>query len=242
VEFKTSACDKIVAMKLDWNKAENGLLPTIVQDATNKKVLMLGYMNKEAFAKTEVEKRVTFYSRSKKRLWTKGESSNNFLDVVDIKIDCDQDAILIHANAHGPTCHTGELSCFDSQPLIPSSGKEISEVVPLSDVVDGSIETLNQVANDTEGFTIHDLEKIIHQRIDDKVAGSYTYSLIQKGINKVAQKVGEEAVETVIDAINGKEEDFIYEAGDLMYHYLVLLKAKGFSLTDIEKELANRHL
>ncbi|MFT6096430.1 MAG: phosphoribosyl-ATP pyrophosphohydrolase/phosphoribosyl-AMP cyclohydrolase [Nonlabens sp.] len=219
MEFKTSTCDKIVAMKLDWSKAENGLLPAIVQDATNKKVLMLGYMNKEAFAKTQAEKRVTFYSRSKKRLWTKGESSNNFLDVVDIKIDCDQDAILIHANAHGPTCHTGELSCFD-----------------------GVNETRFDESATEKAFTINDLEKIIHQRIDDKVAGSYTYSLIQKGINKVAQKVGEEAVETVIDAINGKEEDFIYEAGDLMYHYLVLLKAKGFSLTDIEKELANRHL
>jgi phosphoribosyl-ATP pyrophosphohydrolase/phosphoribosyl-AMP cyclohydrolase len=175
-------------------------------------------MNKEAFAKTQAENRVTFYSRSKKRLWTKGESSNNFLDVVDINIDCDQDTILIHANAHGPTCHTGELSCFDA----------------VNETRFRESETVNR-------FTINDLEKIIHQRIDDKVEGSYTYSLIQKGINKVAQKVGEEAVETVIDAINGKEEDFIYEAGDLMYHYLVLLKAKGFSLADIEKELAKRH-
>ncbi|SCY23156.1 phosphoribosyl-ATP pyrophosphatase /phosphoribosyl-AMP cyclohydrolase [Nonlabens sp. Hel1_33_55] len=205
-------------MKLDWNKGENGLLPVIVQDATSKQVLMLGYMNEEAFEKTTTEKRVTFYSRSKKRLWTKGESSENYLDVVSISNDCDKDAILIMANAHGPTCHTGETSCFEAGDEIHF--KEID--TPSS-------------------FTINDLEKTIHQRIDDKVEGSYTYSLIQKGINKVAQKVGEEAVETVIDAINGKEEDFLYEAGDLMYHYLVLLKAKGFSLADIEKELAKRH-
>lgn len=203
-------------MKLDWNKGENGLLPVIVQDATSKEVLMLGYMNEEAFEKTQTENRVTFYSRSKQRLWTKGESSDNFLDVVDIKIDCDQDTILIKANAQGPTCHTGTVSCFDD-------GDE------------------SRFRESEKNFTINDLEMIIHQRIDDQVEGSYTYSLIQKGINKVAQKVGEEAVETVIDAINGKEEDFLYEAGDLMYHYLVLLKAKGFSLKDIEAELATRH-
>ena len=203
-------------MKLDWNKGENGLLPVIVQDATSKKVLMLGYMNEEAFNKTKEEKRVTFYSRSKKRLWTKGESSENYLDVVSISNDCDQDAILIMANAHGPTCHTGNTSCFEA-------GEEV------------------RFRESEKSFTINDLEKTIHQRIDNQVEGSYTYSLIQKGINKVAQKVGEEAVETVIDAINGKEKDFIYEAGDLMYHYLVLLKAKGLSLKDIEAELAKRH-
>ncbi|PRP65670.1 bifunctional phosphoribosyl-AMP cyclohydrolase/phosphoribosyl-ATP diphosphatase HisIE [Nonlabens agnitus] len=210
-------------MKLDWNKGENGLLPVIVQDMTSKQVLMLGYMNEEAFEKTKAEKRVTFYSRSKKRLWTKGESSENYLDVVSISNDCDQDAILIMAYAHGPTCHTGETSCFEA-------GEEVRF---------GESEILKQIKDDK--FTINDLEKTIHQRIDDQVEGSYTYSLIQKGINKVAQKVGEEAVETVIDAINGKEEDFLYEAGDLMYHYLVLLKAKGFSLADIEAELAKRH-
>ncbi|KQC32860.1 phosphoribosyl-ATP pyrophosphatase [Nonlabens sp. YIK11] len=217
-------------MKLDWNKGENGLLPVIVQDATSKQVLMLGYMNKEAFEKTKAEKRVTFYSRSKKRLWTKGESSENYLDVVSISNDCDQDAILIMANAHGPTCHTGETSCFQA-------GEEIH--FPSSPAGRRESEILKKVKDDK--FTINDLEKTIHQRIDDQVEGSYTYSLIQKGINKVAQKVGEEAVETVIDAINGKEEDFLYEAGDLMYHYLVLLKAKGFSLADIEAELAKRH-
>ncbi|WOI21768.1 bifunctional phosphoribosyl-AMP cyclohydrolase/phosphoribosyl-ATP diphosphatase HisIE [Nonlabens ulvanivorans] len=216
-------------MKLDWNKGENGLLPVIVQDATNKEVLMLGYMNEEAFEKTKAENRVTFYSRSKQRLWTKGESSQNYLDVVDIKIDCDQDTILIQANAHGATCHTGAVSCFD-------------DFVSTSHESDGSSEILKQVQDDSLiNFTIKDLEKTIHQRIDDKIESSYTYSLIQKGINKVAQKVGEEAVETVIDAINGTDEDFLYEAGDLMYHYLVLLKAKGYSLANIEKELAIRH-
>ncbi len=209
-------------MQPDFNKSPDNLLPVIIQDATSKQVLMLGYMNQEAFDKTKAEKRVTFYSRSKKRLWTKGESSENYLDVVSISNDCDQDAILVMANAHGPTCHTGEISCFQA-------GEEFRF---------RESEKTNQP---TATFTINDLEKTIHQRIDEKVEGSYTYSLIQKGINKVAQKVGEEAVETVIDAINGTEEDFIYEAGDLMYHYLVLLKAKGFSLKDIESELAKRH-
>lgn len=230
----------------NFYKDPNGLLPVIVQDATSKEVLMLGYMNEEAFKKTKAENRVTFYSRSKQRLWTKGESSNNFLDVVEMNIDCDADTILIKANAHGPTCHTGAVSCFDSQPLIPSKVRETDNGIK-ENSGDKSTEIANQVHDDTStklsagNFTITDLEKIIHQRIDDKVEGSYTYSLLQKGINKVAQKVGEEAVETVIDAINGKEEDFLYEAGDLMYHYLVLLKAKGFSLKDIEKELAKRH-
>jgi phosphoribosyl-ATP pyrophosphohydrolase/phosphoribosyl-AMP cyclohydrolase len=205
-------------MQLKFNKSKDGLLPVIVQDATSKQVLMLGYMNEEALEKTQSEKRVTFYSRSKKRLWTKGESSENYLDVVEIKTDCDQDSILILANAQGPTCHTGKTSCFEA-------GEEVRF----------------RESEKSSNFTINDLEKTIHQRIDDKIEGSYTYSLVQKGINKVAQKVGEEAVETVIDAINGTEEDFLYESADLMYHYLVLLKAKGFSLSDIEKELGKRH-
>lgn len=213
---------------INWNKGENGLLPVIVQDDTSKDVLMLGYMNEEAFEKTKAEKRVTFYSRSKQRLWTKGESSGNFMDVVSITIDCDQDTILIKVNAHGPTCHTGTVSCFDDKENERNVGYGFKEIP-------------HQVRNDQNRFTINDLEKTIHQRIDDQVEGSYTYTLIQKGINKVAQKVGEEAVETVIDAINGKDEDFLYEAGDLMYHYLVLLKAKGYSLKDIEAELAKRH-
>lgn len=216
-------------MQPNFKKNNDDLLPVIIQDATSNAVLMLGYMNEEAFEKTKTDNRVTFYSRSKQRLWTKGESSNNFLDVVSIKIDCDQDTILILANAHGPTCHTGSITCFETQPLIPSSGKETTAATHVDQIKDATT------------FTINDLEKTIHQRIDDKVEGSYTYSLIQKGINKVAQKVGEEAVETVIDAINGTEKDFLYEAADLMYHYIVLLKAKGFALKDIEAELAKRH-
>jgi phosphoribosyl-ATP pyrophosphohydrolase/phosphoribosyl-AMP cyclohydrolase len=205
-------------MQLKFNKSKDGLLPVIVQDATSKQVLMLGYMNEEALEKTQSEKRVTFYSRSKKRLWTKGESSENYLDVVEIKTDCDQDSILILANAQGPTCHTGKTSCFEA-------GEEVRF----------------RESEKSSNFTINDLEKTIHQRIDDKIEGSYTYSLVQKGINKVAQKVGEEAVETVIEAMNSNDDLFLYESADLMYHYLVLLKVKGFSLRDIEKELAKRH-
>jgi phosphoribosyl-ATP pyrophosphohydrolase/phosphoribosyl-AMP cyclohydrolase len=205
-------------MQLKFNKSKDGLLPVIVQDATSKQVLMLGYMNEEALEKTQSEKRVTFYSRSKKRLWTKGESSENYLDVVEIKTDCDQDSILILANAQGPTCHTGKTSCFEA-------GEEVRF----------------RESEKSSNFTINDLEKTIHQRIDDKIEGSYTYSLVQKGINKVAQKVGEEAVETVIEAMDSNDDLFLYESADLMYHYLFLLKFKGFSLRDIEKELAKRH-
>ncbi|AZQ45254.1 bifunctional phosphoribosyl-AMP cyclohydrolase/phosphoribosyl-ATP diphosphatase HisIE [Nonlabens ponticola] len=223
-------------MKPDFSKYNDGLVPAIIQDASSGKVLMLGYMNEEAYQKTVDDKRVTFFSRSKNRLWTKGETSKNYLDVMSMALDCDQDAILIKAHAHGPTCHTGSESCFDA-----NSSNEDDEMLrfPASPAGKRKSEILKQVQDDK--FTINDLEKTIHQRIDDKVEGSYTYSLIQKGINKVAQKVGEEAVETVIDAINGKDEDFLYEAGDLMYHYLVLLKAKGYSLADIEVELAKRH-
>ncbi len=216
-------------MQPNFSKDPNGLLPVIIQDATTQTVLMLGYMNQEAYEKTKTTNRVIFFSRSKQRLWIKGESSNNFLDVVSMELDCDQDTILIQAHAHGPTCHTGSVSCFDA------GGESRFQLSSLS-----RKQTQEKFMPHESAFTIKDLEKTIHQRIDDKVEGSYTYSLIQKGINKVAQKVGEEAVETVIDAINGKEEDFIYEAADLMYHYIVLLKAKGFSLADIEKELAKR--
>ncbi len=205
-------------IKLDWNKAGDGLLPVVVQDAGTKQVLMLGYMNKEAFEKTLTEQRVTFYSRSKQRLWTKGESSQHYLDVVSITSDCDTDTLLIQVIPQGPTCHTGTVSCFEAGDAVRFRESEKHNT-----------------------FTINDLEKTIQERVDNKVEGSYTYSLIQKGINKVAQKVGEEAVETVIDAVNGTDQDFLYESADLIYHYLVLLKAKGFTLKDIEKELAKRH-
>lgn len=193
-------------MKPDFNKT-NGLLPVVIQDAVTMQVLMLGYMNEEAFKKTQKEQKVTFFSRSKNRLWTKGETSGNFLWVKEMFLDCDEDTLLIFAKADGPTCHKGTVSCFDNQPK--------------------------------KGF-LYRLEKTIHDRIDQNIEGSYTNQLYQKGINKVAQKVGEEAVELVIEAKDNNAELFKNEAADLLYHYLILLKAKGFSLEEIEEVLKNR--
>lgn len=193
-------------MKVDFTK-DNGLVPVIIQDATTAQVLMLGYMNQEALEKTKAEKRVTFFSRSKNRLWTKGETSGNFLNVVDLQIDCDQDTILIKANAVGPTCHTGSVSCFGEASL--------------------------------KGF-LYKLEQTISNRIDSDDPDSYTNKLYKRGINKVAQKVGEEAVELVIEAKDQNDELFLNEAADLMYHYLILLKAKGKNLADVEEVLRNR--
>lgn len=193
-------------MNLNFEKV-NGLMPVIVQDETTQQVLMLGYMNEEALEKTRTENRVTFYSRSKERLWTKGETSGNFLEVVDLNVDCDQDCILIKANPTGPTCHKGTTSCF---------GEE-----------------------DDKGF-IYKLEQTISQRIDENDPDSYTNKLYRKGINKVAQKVGEEAVEVVIEAKDNNDDLFKNEAADLLYHYLILLKAKGVLLEDIEAILRER--
>lgn len=193
-------------MKVDFTK-DNGLVPVIIQDATTAQVLMLGYMNQEALEKTKAEKRVTFFSRSKNRLWTKGETSGNFLNVVDLQIDCDQDTILIKANPVGPTCHTGSVSCFGEA--------------------------------SSRGF-LYKLEQTISNRIDSDDPDSYTNKLYKRGINKVAQKVGEEAVELVIEAKDQNDELFLNEAADLMYHYLILLKAKGKNLADVEEVLRNR--
>ncbi|MBK7130613.1 MAG: bifunctional phosphoribosyl-AMP cyclohydrolase/phosphoribosyl-ATP diphosphatase HisIE [Crocinitomicaceae bacterium] len=193
-------------MKPDFTK-ENGLVPVIVQDSISMHVLMLGYMNEEAFAKTLSERRVTFFSRSKNRLWTKGETSGNFLNVENIRLDCDQDAILISATPNGPTCHTGSQSCFG----------------------DAS----------SKGF-IYQLEKTISERIDSDDPNSYTNKLYKRGINKVAQKVGEEAVELVIESKDQNDELFLNEAADLMYHFLILLKAKNLSLSNVEDVLAAR--
>ncbi len=193
-------------MKVDFTK-DKGLVPVIIQDAKSAQVLMLGYMNEEALQKTKTEKRVTFFSRSKNRLWTKGETSGNFLNVVDLQFDCDQDTILIKANAVGPTCHTGSASCF---------GEESSK-----------------------GF-MYKLEETISNRIDSDDPDSYTNKLYKRGINKVAQKVGEEAVELVIEAKDQNDDLFLNEAADLMYHYLILLKAKGKKLEDVELILQNR--
>jgi phosphoribosyl-ATP pyrophosphohydrolase/phosphoribosyl-AMP cyclohydrolase len=191
---------------IDFNKT-NGLVPVIIQDNRTLQVLMLGYMNEEALKKTKEEGIVTFFSRSKNRLWTKGEESGNFLAVKSIDIDCDQDTILIKVIPKNTVCHTGSFSCFGEK--------------------------------DSKGF-LYELEEKIGQRIDDKVEGSYTYSLYKRGINKVAQKVGEEAVEIVIEAKDNNADLFKNEAADLLYHFLILLKAKDFSLHDIERVLQDR--
>lgn len=189
----------------------NGLIPAIIQDATTKNVLMLGYMNEEAFNKTLETKKVTFFSRSKKRLWTKGEESGNFLNLVDIKNDCDNDSLLIQVNPVGPTCHKKTDTCWGGE------------------------------NKPNYGF-FSTLEAVIAERVSNKdTSKSYVASLFSKGINKVAQKVGEEAVETVIEAMDNNDELFIYESADLLFHYLMLLQAKGFTLKDIEEELKTRH-
>jgi phosphoribosyl-ATP pyrophosphohydrolase/phosphoribosyl-AMP cyclohydrolase len=193
-------------MQIDFTK-NGGLIPVIIQDNLSLQVLMLGYMNDEAFQKTNQENKVTFFSRSKNRLWTKGETSGNFLLVNDIQIDCDNDTILIKATPQGPTCHTGATSCFNDET--------------------------------TKGF-LYQLENTIAQRIDNNIEDSYTNKLFKRGINKVAQKVGEEAVELVIEAKDNNADSFKNEAADLLYHFLILLKAKDFTLTDIETVLKTR--
>lgn len=194
-------------MTIDFKKGE-GLVPVIIQDEKTLEVLMLGYMNDEAYQKTLSENRVTFYSRTRNRLWTKGEESGNFLDVISIKEDCDHDTLLIKVKPHGATCHIGSRSCFNT--------------------------AYNQ------NF-IFELENIITDRYANPVEGSYINKLRNKGLNKIAQKVGEEGVETVIAALNETEHDFINETSDLVFHLLVLLKEKNVSLETIAKNLADRH-
>ena len=193
---------------VDFQKSE-GLVPAIVQDYATEKVLMLGYLNREALDKTLEEGIVTFYSRSKNRLWTKGETSNNFLHLVSIAVDCDQDTLLIKARPDGPTCHTGADTCWNE------SNK--------------SIDFLRQ------------LENVIRQRRDQPDESSYTASLFKRGINKIAQKVGEEAVDLVIEAKDDNADLFLNEAADLLFHYLILLSAKGYELGDVVKILEGRH-
>ena len=196
-------------MNPNFSKSQNGLLPAIIQDSITKTVLMLGYMNKEAFQKTKETEQVTFYSRSKKRIWVKGEESGNFLKLVKIKVDCDKDAILITANPQGPTCHTGTDSCW------------------------------GEINQSHYGF-LTELEEIITERKKTNDDNSYVASLLREGINKSAQKVGEEAVETVIEAKDENSELFLNESADLLFHFLILLKAKGFSLNDVEAILKDR--
>ena len=198
-------------MKIDFDKNADGLIPGIIQDATTKNVLMLGYMNQEAFDKTQETKKITFYSRTKKRLWTKGEESGNFLSLVSIKNDCDDDTLLVSVNPVGPTCHTGSDTCW------------------------------NEENSSSFGF-LSELEAIIKDRKDNpENQDSYVASLFRKGINKVAQKVGEEAVEVVIEAKDNDDKLFLDESADLLFHYLILLQAKGFTLKDIETVLKGRH-
>lgn len=196
-------------MKLDFEKM-GGLIPAIIQDSCTGKVLMLGFMNEEALAKTEEIGKVTFFSRTKNRLWTKGETSGNFLNVVSIAVDCDNDTLLIKVKPVGPVCHTGSDTCFGE-------------------------------TNQTDLFFLSYLQDFIDKRKAEMPEGSYTTSLFKKGVNRMAQKVGEEAVETVIEATNGTDEGFLYEASDLIYHLIVLLTSKGHRIEELAQELKKRH-
>ena len=196
-------------MTIDFQKG-GGLVPVIIQDHITRHVLMLGYMNEEAYAKTKAEGKVTFFSRSKNRLWTKGESSGHYLYVVDINIDCDNDTLLIKARPAGPTCHTGADTCWFEK-------------------------------NDQRTFFLETLQTVIRDRKNNPSDESYTASLFKKGINKIAQKVGEEAVEIVIEAKDNNDDLFKGEAADLLFHYLVLLEAKNIPLDEVIKVLETRH-
>lgn len=200
--------NELALEKLNFDKSKDGLIPAIVQDSTTRVVLMQGYMNKEAVQKTIDSGLVTFYSRSKKRLWTKGETSRNYLHYVSMAPDCDQDSLLVQAKPNGPACHTGDDTCWGDQ--------------------------------NTGEFLDH-LERTIQNRRDNPSEKSYTSQLLARGINKVAQKVGEEAVELVIEAKDDDRDLFLGEAADLMYHYIVLLAAKGYSLEDVREVLRTRH-
>lgn len=196
-------------MELDFEKM-NGLIPAIIQDNSTQKVLMLGFMNQEAYQKTVETGKVTFFSRTKNRLWTKGEESGNFLHVVSIKADCDNDTLLIMVNPVGPVCHTGTDTCWGDK-------------------------------NEQDIMFLKELQDFIDKRYEEMPEGSYTTSLFKSGVNKMAQKVGEEAVETVIEACNGTDERLIYEGADLLYHLIVLLTSKGLRIEQLADELQSRH-
>lgn len=196
-------------LNIDFEKV-NGLVPAIIQDENSKEVLMLGYMNQQALEQSIESGKVTFYSRTKKRLWTKGETSGNFLMIRKMELDCDSDTLLIQANPTGPVCHKGDDTCFAHE-------------------------------NRSKTFFIDELRKVIKDRKDKPSEKSYTASLFAAGINKVAQKVGEEAVEIVIEAKDNNKDLFMGEAADLLFHYLVLLEAKGYELDEVMEVLINRH-
>lgn len=197
-------------MQVDFSKSPDGLIPAIIQDAITNKVLMLGYMNREALDKTLAEGKVTFFSRSKNRLWTKGEESGNFLHLQHTAVDCDGDTLLFKVHPVGPVCHTGTDTCW---------GEKNKEATSF----------------------LHSLEQVIRDRKNNPTEKSYTASLFAKGINKIAQKVGEEAVEVVIEAKDNNDELFLNESADLLFHYLILLQAKGFTLEDVVTILKDRH-
>ncbi len=211
-------------MNIDFDKM-GGLVPAIIQDADTRQVLMLGYMNREAYEKTVAEGRVTFYSRTRKCLWTKGETSGNFLTVVSIKLDCDQDTLLIRVHPAGPVCHTGTDTCW-GETNTPAEGCSSSL---LSD------------GNDSPLLFLSELQDFIEKRHQEMPEGSYTTSLFRDGLNRMAQKVGEEALELVIEACNGTDERMIYEGSDMLYHLLVLLTSKGLRIEDMARELIERH-
>lgn len=197
-------------MKIDFDKM-GGLVPAIIQDSVTKNVLMLGFMNEEAYQKTIDTKKVTFWSRTRNCLWTKGETSGNYLDLVDIRLDCDNDTLLVKVHPQGPTCHLGTDTCW------------------------GEDNSLNPI------LFLSELQNFIDKRHQEMPENSYTTSLFKKGINKMAQKVGEEATETIIEATNGTNEQLVYESSDLLYHLIVMLTAKGLSIEDVASELIKRH-
>lgn len=197
-------------MNIDFDKGD-GLVPAIIQDANTAKVLMLGYMNREAFEKTQETKKVTFYSRSRQQLWTKGETSGNFLQLVSMSVDCDNDTLLVKAIPSGPVCHTGTDTCWG----------EVNEASPL--------------------MFLSELQDFINKRREEMPEGSYTTSLFRDGVNRMAQKVGEEALEACIEAVNGTDERLLYEASDMFYHLIVLLASKGLRIEQVAQELVARH-
>ena len=197
-------------IKIDFDKM-GGLVPAIIQDAVTKNVLMLGFMNEEAYQKTIDTKKVTFWSRTRNCLWTKGETSGNYLNLVDIRLDCDNDTLLVKVHPQGPTCHLGTDTCW------------------------GEDNSLNPI------LFLSELQNFIDKRHQEMPENSYTTSLFKKGINKMAQKVGEEATETIIEATNGTNEQLVYESSDLLYHLIVMLTAKGLSIEDVASELIMRH-
>ena len=200
-------------MNIDFDKM-GGLVPAIIQDADTRQVLMLGFMNEEAYNKTVETKKVTFWSRTRQTLWTKGETSGNFLHLVDMKIDCDNDTLLVKVHPDGPTCHTGTDTCW---------GEE------------------NSVQQGSALLFLQELQDFIERRHEEMPEGSYTTRLFKDGVNKMAQKLGEEALETVIEATNGTNDKLIYEASDMLYHLLVLLTSKGLRIEDVAQELQKRH-